>query len=228
MPLLALFFSLLSFLLALFPPSVFWNMSYLLICFDWARVLGFVRVTADWFGRTKNLHNKMLAANGGPINTLSSGVPRSPQNALDPLLCSVIFVNCLLLCPYRAVEMWWYIIRGPPQYWYGSLIVSWMEMKTSLRSCWSCCKSGAQRIFSVTVFAFLLLLCQKCATRDAQHLRLTFVTCVDNRVGLWLSSKLICAKKSNTISDWFLWGLTDPVAFSRLCETNYYLISCAK
>ncbi len=81
-PLLALFFSLLSFLLALFPPSVFWNMSYLLICSDWARVLGFVRVTADWFGRTKNLHNKMLAANGGPINTLCLLVSLAPHKTL--------------------------------------------------------------------------------------------------------------------------------------------------
>ncbi len=75
---------------------------------------------------------------------------------------------------------------------------------------------------------FLLLLCQKCATRDAQHPRLTFVTYVDTRVGLWLSSKFIGAMKSDTISDWFLRGHTNLVAFSRFCETNYYLISCAK
>ncbi len=34
--------------------------------------------------------------------------------------------------------------------------------------------------------------------------------------------------KSDTISDWFLRGHTNLVAFSRFCETNYYLISCAK
>lgn len=135
--------------------------------------------------RDKNIYNKMLAENRGPINTPCLLLPPDPPQR------SVI---CLLLCRYRTQKMWQYILRDHLNIDTAYLFSSWMAMKTFSEELFDLAVNLGHKEYSQSrLCCFYYYCCAECDTRDGEHMSLTFWTCVD--ASPWLSAELIGAMK---------------------------------